>query len=223
MRNHRRGRDPGMRRRDHLVARLHLQRAHREVKRVGAVGAGDAVRNFRGRRELALEGVDIAAADEGVIADHAGDRGIDLALDGLVLQLQVGIRHSHRYSPIALLARQQPARRIAGIRTWCRDVLGHDRSGADDDVVGNPDRHDRGVGADRHPVADHGLAPQLLASARRSAGGEGVVDEHHAVPDEAVLADGDELADEGVRLHAGARPDRHALLDFGEGPDEAVV
>src|SRR5882757_9022022 len=66
-----------------------------------------------------------------------------------------------------LFARQQPARRIAGIGARCRDVLGHHRTGADDDVVDDPDRHDGGVGADRNPIADHGLAPQLLAVARR--------------------------------------------------------
>src|SRR5882757_4459484 len=122
-----------------------------------------------------------------------------------------------------LLARQQPARRIAGIGAGHRNILGHHRSCTDDDVVGDSDRHDRRIGADRNPVADHGLAPQISASTRRASGGERVVDEHHAVPDEAVLADGDQLANEGMRLHAGARPDDDALLDLGERADEAVV
>ena len=62
-----------------------------------------------------------------------------------------------------------------------------------------------------------------LLPARRAAGREGVVDEHHAVADEAVLADRHQLADEGMRLHARARADHRALLDFGERPDKAVV
>ena len=62
-----------------------------------------------------------------------------------------------------------------------------------------------------------------LLAAGRPAGREGVVDEHHAMADEAVLADGHQLADEGMRLHARARADYRALLDFGEGADEAVV
>ncbi|MGX1283756.1 hypothetical protein AB7M50_002881 [Bradyrhizobium elkanii] len=74
-----------------------------------------------------------------------------------------------------------------------------------------------------NPVADHRLAPQLLASTCRAAGGERVVDEHHPVSDETILADGNELADEGMRLHPCARPDDDALLDFCEGADEAVV
>src|SRR6185312_12738161 len=77
--------------------------------------------------------------------------------------------------------------------------------------------------ADRDAVADHGLAPQLLPAVRRAAGRKGVVDEHHTVTDEAVLADGDEFADEGMRLHARARADHGALLDLGEGTHEAIV
>src|SRR6185437_295309 len=85
------------------------------------------------------------------------------------------------------------------------------------------DRHDGGVGADRDAVADHGLAPQLLVAARRSPDGEGVVDEHHAMPDEAILADGDELADEGMRLHARTCADHRALLDLGEGTNKTII
>ena len=103
------------------------------------------------------------------------------------------------------------------------DVRGDDRARPDHDVVGDAHRHDRGVGADRNPIADHGLAPQFLVAARGAAGREGVVDEHHAMADKAVLADRHQFADEGMRLHAGARADAHALLDFGKRPDKAVV
>ena len=41
--------------------------------------------------------------------------------------------------------------------------------------------------------------------------------------DEAVGADRDQLADEGVRLHAGARADGDAALDLHERTDEHLV
>jgi len=51
-----------------------------------------------GARKLLLEGVDIGAADEGAVADDGCDRAVDLALDVLILKLQVGHRHRHRTS-----------------------------------------------------------------------------------------------------------------------------
>src|SRR4051812_6388537 len=118
---------------------------------------------------------------------------------------------------------RQPARRIAGIRPRRRNVPGHDRTRADHDIVGDPDRHDRGVGADRNTVADHGLAPQLPVAAGRTTGRERIVHEHHAMADKAILADGYQFADEGVRLHPRAGTDHDAFLYFGERPDKAVV
>ena len=50
------------------------------------------------RGEFPLERIDIGPADEGVVADHGGDRAVDLALDGLVLQLQIREGHRHRSS-----------------------------------------------------------------------------------------------------------------------------
>src|SRR5262249_50056561 len=73
------------------------------------------------------------------------------------------------------------------------------------------------------PVAHLRLAPQFLASPRRTAARKGVVDEHDTVADEAILADADELADETVRLHARAGADDDVLLYLGERPDEAAV
>ena len=49
-----------------------------------------------GRGEFPLEGIDIGPADEGVVADDGGDRAVDLALDGLILQLQIRKGHRHR-------------------------------------------------------------------------------------------------------------------------------
>ena len=41
--------------------------------------------------------------------------------------------------------------------------------------------------------------------------------------DKTILADRDQFADKGMRLHAGTRADHHALLDFGKRPDKAVI
>ena len=48
--------------------------------------------------KVTFERVDIRSADESVVADHACDSAVDLAFDGLVLQLQVGERNGHRSS-----------------------------------------------------------------------------------------------------------------------------
>jgi hypothetical protein len=55
MGDHRRGADPRMRRGDHLVARLHFQRGHHQIERIGAVGAGHATLDLGGFSELSIE------------------------------------------------------------------------------------------------------------------------------------------------------------------------
>ncbi len=54
--------------------------------------------DFNGRGEFPLEGVDIGPANERIVADDGGDRAVDLALDGLILQLQIGEGYRHRSS-----------------------------------------------------------------------------------------------------------------------------
>ncbi len=68
-----------------------------------------------------------------------------------------------------------------------------------------------------------GRHPQFFLPARWTAGYEGVIDEHHPMADEAIAADGNEFADEAVRLYARPRANGHAALDFDERTDEAVV
>src|SRR4029078_11704799 len=80
----------------------------------------------------------------------------------------------------ALFRHLEQARRIAGIGARRHDVLGYHRTRADDHIVGDPDRHDRGVGTDRDAIADRRLAPELFVSLCGTAGREGVIDEHHA-------------------------------------------
>src|SRR4051794_9067310 len=49
--------------------------------------------------ELPLEPLDVGAADEGVVANHSGDRGINFAFDVLILELKIseGNRHVRLY------------------------------------------------------------------------------------------------------------------------------
>ena len=65
-------------------------------------------------------------------------------------------------------------------------------------------------------MTDGGGLPLGLIATRRSAGGEQIVNEHHPVPDKAVIADGHELTDEGVGLDLCTVADDHSFLDFDE-------
>ena len=85
-----------MRRGDDLVAGLNLQRGHGKIERVGPVGAGHAMLDIHRVGKFPFERVDIWSANERIVANDSGDRGIDLALDGLVLKLQIGEGHRHR-------------------------------------------------------------------------------------------------------------------------------
>jgi hypothetical protein len=98
MGDHGGGRYPGMGRGDNLVAGLYLQCRHGEIERVGAVGTGHAMLDLGGARELPLESIDIGAADESVVTDDGGHCAIDLTLDGLILELQIGKGDGHRRS-----------------------------------------------------------------------------------------------------------------------------
>src|SRR5665213_1793612 len=158
---------------------------------------------------------------ERIVVNDRRYRRVDLAFDGLVLKLQ--IRKGYRHRSCFLFPPCQPASWVARIGSGNRNIPGHDRTRPDHDTVGNAYRHDGGVGADRNPIADQGLTPQLLAAARRPVGGERVVDEHHAMTDKTVIADRHQFADEGMRLHAGTGADAGAFLDLGKGSDEAIV
>ncbi|MEH2610372.1 hypothetical protein V1293_002661 [Bradyrhizobium sp. AZCC 1693] len=49
-----------------------------------------------GRGELPFEGIDVGPANESVVADDRGNHAVNLAFDGLILQLQIRKRHRHR-------------------------------------------------------------------------------------------------------------------------------
>jgi hypothetical protein len=72
------GRNAGVGRGEHLVARPHPHRLERQRDRVGARGDADGVPRSAVRRELALEALDCLAADEPAALEHARDRLLDL-------------------------------------------------------------------------------------------------------------------------------------------------
>src|SRR5262245_5127293 len=124
---------------------------------------------------------------------------------------------------ITSLLPTQAAHRVSGIAAGFGNVLRHHRARPYNHIIHDPHRQNGGVGTDRHAVADHGLAPELLAAARRPAGRESIVDEHHTMAYETAFADGDEFADEGMRLYPRARTDHSSPLNLGEGTDETIV
>src|SRR5688572_8863736 len=58
---------------------------------------------------------------------------------------------------------------------------------------------------------------------RRTACRECVVSEHHAMSDEAIFPDLDQLAHHGMRLHASTIANDDTLLDFDKWTDKAIV
>ena len=49
--------------------------------------------------EFPLEGIDMGPANEGVVGDDGGNGAVNLVLDALVLQLQIGEGNQHRHLP----------------------------------------------------------------------------------------------------------------------------
>ena len=79
------GRDGRVRGGDHLVARLHVERAQRQHQRVGAAAHADPVAGAAVRRQLALEVPDALAQDQAPRARHLIHGGQDVFPFRLVL------------------------------------------------------------------------------------------------------------------------------------------
>lgn len=112
--------------------------------------------------------------------------------------------------------------RIAGVNAGLDDIFGNNGAGSDHDLIADRNRQDGGIGSDTDAVAKFSVSPKRRLF-RRSAGSEKVVDEHRPMRDETIIANGDELADERVRLNPATLPDLCPFLDFNERPDEGVV
>ncbi len=102
------------------------------------------------------------------------------------------------------------------------DIFGYDRAGADDRAIADPDWEDGSVCPDAHAIAKFGLAPEAPFRCR-SPGNEGIVDKHRPMRNEAIIPDGDQLTDEGVRLNTAALTYLRCFLYLDKRPDEAAI
>jgi hypothetical protein len=117
----------------------------------------------------------------------------------------------------------EQACRITGIYPWLHDVLCNDRTRPNDDMAANRYRQDRGIRADTHMIADFGCRPERAVPVCRAAGPKKVVDEHHAVGDDAVVADDNKVANKSMRLDFAAFADDGAALNLYKRAHEGVV
>jgi hypothetical protein len=114
------------------------------------------------------------------------------------------------------------ARGIAGVNAGLDDIFDNNCTGSYDHLVADRNREDGGIGSDTHMIAESSRPPKLGFS-RRATDSEKVVDEHRPMRDETIIANGDELADERVRLNPATLPDGSPFLNLDEWPDEGVV
>jgi hypothetical protein len=87
------------RRRDHLVAWREVKHLERQQERVGAAGAGDAMRHAGHLCKPLLELSDFRPHNKGLAGNHPHDRWDHLVLDPLVLSDEVKERHTHGFIP----------------------------------------------------------------------------------------------------------------------------
>ena len=90
-------------------------------------------------------------------------------------------------------------------------------------MVADAYREERGVTANRYVIANSRRFPEFLVAASRPSSCVTVVDNHDAMRDGTVAADGHLFADKGVGLNARTRSDADSTLDFYERADEDIV
>ena len=115
-----------------------------------------------------------------------------------------------------------PPSRVARVGTWLVNIAGHDAASADDNILADTNRQDRAIGSKAHARAYPGGLPSS-SIATRWATAQPVIDEHHPMADEAILANGDQLADEAVGLDAGPGTDHGLALDLAERADQDII
>lgn len=93
---------------------------------------------------------------------------------------------------------------------------------ADDDIIADMDRQNGRIAA-YADIAAYVRAFPLAFVCCWCAGGKGIVDKHHAVSYEAVIAYARERADEAMALDPAVIPDIHIALDFDKWTDEDII
>ena len=89
-------------------------------------------------------------------------------------------------------------------------------------MITNGNREDGGICSDTYKVAELGLAPKTPFLCR-AAIDEEIINKHRPVRNEAIISDGDQLTDEGVRLNTTALTYFRSFLYLNERPDEAAI
>ena len=135
-----------------------------------------------------------------------------------ILSAKVNKGNSQLSSPEST---KQP-RGIARVDARFGNVPAYDTAGTDYNVIANADRKHSCVGSDRNGVSHTRRLPLRSIASRRAARAEGIVHEHNAVPNEAIVAEGDEITDERMRLYSAAVAYRSTSLNLDEWPYEAV-
>src|SRR4029077_11323434 len=131
-------------------------------------------------------------------------------------------RSEIRTQCLAALEGTKKARGIPRINSGNAYILGNDCAGSNDHLIANRHWEDRSACSDTYTFSKFGRPPELRIF-RRSAGAEQVVNKHRAMRNEAVIANGDEIADECVRLNPASFADSHSLLYLYKWADETVV
>src|SRR4030095_3831968 len=124
---------------------------------------------------------------------------------------------------LILRKRPQQARRVAEIDTRLCDVFFDHSAGSHYDRVTDRNRQDRRVRSDADAVANLCPLPEFLVSAGRTATCKKVVDEHRSVRNETIVANHDQLANEGVRLDPRPFSYPHPLLNFDKRSDKGFI
>jgi hypothetical protein len=121
-----------------------------------------------------------------------------------------------------LLKSPKQPRGIPYVEAGFSDIFGYDRAGPDDRSVADPDWEDGSICSDTHAIAKSGMAPQPPFLCR-AAGNEGIIDKHCPMRNEAIIPDGDQLTDEGVRLNPAALTYLCSFLYLHKWPNEAAI
>src|SRR5439155_3525312 len=89
----------------------------------------------------------------------------------------------------------EKTRRVTDIESGYTDVLGHDGTGANDDMIADCNREHGGIRTDRYMITKSCYSPKVRLFGRAS-GNERIIDEHGAMRNEAFVSDRHEITDE---------------------------
>ena len=112
---------------------------------------------------------------------------------------------------------------VAHINTRFVDVFGNYCASANDDLVADGHGKDSCVRSDADVTSDCGEPPEAPISHGRTSDGEGIVNKHGAMRNEAVITDGHHIANKDVGLNPATFADACSALDLNKRTDGTVV